>query len=48
MAMEYSEGLGISCFKCMKIAYQILHGHVEHVKLLQVSKNDDKDHCFLK
>ena len=36
------------CLKCMELAYQILHGHFEFVELLQVSKNDDEERCFLK
>ena len=36
------------CFKCIEFACQVLHGYLELVFLLQVSKNDDEEHCFLK
>ena len=31
-----------------KLACQVLHGHFGPVYLLQVIKNDDEEHCFLK
>jgi len=32
----------------MALAYSVLNGHFGPVYLLQVSKNDDEEHCFLK
>ena len=32
----------------MGLAYSILNGHFGPVYLLQVSQNDDEEHCFLK
>ena len=32
----------------MKVAYRVLHGHFGPVYLLQLSKNDDEERCFLK
>ena len=37
-----------SCLKCMELACQVLHGYFKPVYLLQVNKNDDEEHCFLK
>ena len=39
-ASPMSEMNGTSC--------KVLHGNFEPVYLLQVSKNDDEKHCFLK
>ena len=38
----------VSRFKCTELAYGILDGHFGPINLLEASKNDDKDHCFLK
>ena len=38
----------VPCLKSMELADQILHDHFELVYLLQVSKNDDENCCFLK
>ena len=36
------------CILHMGLAYSVLNGRFGHVYLLQVSKNDDQEHCFLK
>ena len=38
----------VSCLKCMKLACKVLHGHLEPVYLLRVSKIDEEKYCFLK
>ena len=38
----------VPCLKCMELACQVLNGHFGPVYLLQVSKNDDEERCFLK
>jgi hypothetical protein len=32
----------------MELACWVLHGHFGNIYLLQVSKNDDEEHCFLR
>jgi hypothetical protein len=38
----------VSCHKCMELACGVLPGHFGPIYLLQVSKNDDEEHYFLK
>ena len=38
----------VLCILNMGLAYSVLNVHFGPVYLLQVSKNDDEEHCFLK
>ena len=47
MTLKYVLSMLVTSLKCMEVACRVLY-HFAPVYVLQVSKNDDEEHIFLK